>query len=265
MGDDAEFDGSCVMVTEATPLLHGQLKYLFVVTYGRSGSTVLLNLLNTIDGYCIRGENHGISNELAKACSVLAKAKSDYGKESSEPWRPWYGIGDVEPEVFGLSLANAFCSDVLRPKPDTRVVGFKEVRYSPHDISDEEYDCIINFLAENFTDSRFIFNTRDWQEVANSGWWKEFWSRKSVKRIVEQSNARFSRSQSVLGSRAFTIDYSKYSKDSAGFHDILEWLGEDVSQSLIENVIGTKLDHAIRKFRPRGLKSRLKRITRLFF
>ena len=30
--------------------------YLFVVTYGRSGSTLLMGLLNSIPGYLIRGE-----------------------------------------------------------------------------------------------------------------------------------------------------------------------------------------------------------------
>ena len=31
--------------------------YVFVMTYGRSGSTLLMGLLNTIPGYLIRGEN----------------------------------------------------------------------------------------------------------------------------------------------------------------------------------------------------------------
>ena len=33
------------------------LGYVFVMTYGRSGSTLLMGLLNTIPGYLIRGEN----------------------------------------------------------------------------------------------------------------------------------------------------------------------------------------------------------------
>jgi hypothetical protein len=33
------------------------LGYVFVMTYGRSGSTLLMGLLNTIPGYLVRGEN----------------------------------------------------------------------------------------------------------------------------------------------------------------------------------------------------------------
>lgn len=36
------------------------LGYLFVVTYGRSGSTLVQGLLNSIPGYLIRGENRGV-------------------------------------------------------------------------------------------------------------------------------------------------------------------------------------------------------------
>src|SRR5688572_1085508 len=36
-----------------------QLGHLFIVTYGRSGSTLLQGVLNSIPGYLIRGENDG--------------------------------------------------------------------------------------------------------------------------------------------------------------------------------------------------------------
>ena len=48
------------------------MQYLFVITYGRSGSTVLLNLLNAIEGYTIRGENCGIVSHLARTVSAAA-------------------------------------------------------------------------------------------------------------------------------------------------------------------------------------------------
>ena len=45
--------------------------FVFVVTYGRSGSTLLQNVLNTIPGYCIRGENANTLAHLAKACHAV--------------------------------------------------------------------------------------------------------------------------------------------------------------------------------------------------
>ena len=44
------------LLREGDPASQG-LGYVFVMTYGRSGSTLLMGLLNTIPGYLVRGEN----------------------------------------------------------------------------------------------------------------------------------------------------------------------------------------------------------------
>ena len=223
-----------------------------------------MNLLNRIEGYCIKGENHGIVNELAKATHSVLRARADFGKEASAPSSPWFGIADIDPEAFGAALARVFERSVIAAPHGTRVAGFKEVRYSPRDVSEAEYDLMIDFLAKYFVGSRFIFNTRNWEEVANSGWWRNYWSKYTVKRIVEVSNQRFSRSIERLGDRSFLIDYSDYKNNPTGFDDLLDWLGESVSGDVIQEVMSEKLSHADRVFRPRSTKDRMKRFVRKF-
>lgn len=47
---------------------------ILVITYGRSGSTLLQGILNSIDGILIRGENH---NFLLRSLLVLQKLAPD--------------------------------------------------------------------------------------------------------------------------------------------------------------------------------------------
>lgn len=44
--------------------------YVFIITYGRSGSTLTQNLLNSLPGYCIRGENSNLLYFLSKAADL---------------------------------------------------------------------------------------------------------------------------------------------------------------------------------------------------
>ena len=38
--------------------------FVFIFTYGRSGSTLLMGLLNSLPHYCIRGENNNLLHRL---------------------------------------------------------------------------------------------------------------------------------------------------------------------------------------------------------
>ncbi|NQX94486.1 MAG: hypothetical protein HRT64_06140, partial [Erythrobacter sp.] len=84
------------------------MKHLFVVTYGRSGSTVLQKLLNSIEGYCIRGENGGIVQDLAAAARTLERTQAQFGEFDKSTGHPWYGLSEIEPGAFATTLAESF-------------------------------------------------------------------------------------------------------------------------------------------------------------
>ncbi|MEM7690525.1 MAG: sulfotransferase [Pseudomonadota bacterium] len=222
------------------------MEYLFVVTYGRSGSTVLLNLLNAIDGYCIRGENGGVLNALAASHSQLKKGREANAGHNEEPHTPWYGISETDPDRWAQSLAEVFTRDILQTPPGTRVAGFKEIRYTPGALDEDAYRAMIDFQASAFPTSRFIFNTRDSQEVAKSGWWPHSKIRgaRDVHELVAICDKRFGESCATLGERAFLIDYADYNGKPEGFRPLLSWLGEEVPRADLERVCARKLDHA---------------------
>src|SRR6056297_391020 len=50
-------------------------KSVFVVTYGRSGSTLVQNLLNGLPGACVRGENENLLAPLVRAWDIVRHSK----------------------------------------------------------------------------------------------------------------------------------------------------------------------------------------------
>lgn len=220
------------------------MQHLFIVTYGRSGSTLLARLLNEIDGYCIRGENGGVIRSLANSFRILGStydvaAQWDEGEHS-----PWFGMGRVDPLEWRFRLAREFVDVILQPPPDTRVTGFKEIRYTPEDMDDGLFTATIDFLAFGFENSRIVFNTRDAAEVAKSGWWATDFEPAHVHEIIATTDRRFREAHARIGSqRSFMIDYADYSKAAAGVWPLLDWLGEDVPRERLEAIAAERLMH----------------------
>lgn len=236
------------------------MQYLFVITYGRSGSTALLNLLNAIDGYTIRGENNGIASLLAKTVSQLKAVQAEPHAKAVNPSAPWYGILEPDADKWGAGLAQAFSDEFLRPQPDTRVLGFKEIRYTHQELTTEDYHQTIDFLADYFPNARFIFNTRAWSEVAESGWWRYYPNVLEVRKLVKSADQRFRASLDRLGDRAFLIDHADYKGNPDGFRPMLSWMNEEIADDVLEAVTRQKLNHMQPGYDDRGKVLKLRRM-----
>jgi hypothetical protein len=214
------------------------MDYLFIVTYGRSGSTALQNVLNCLPGYCIRGENGGAFNHLVGFRTAISWAKSENPEDASSPSDPWYGLTDISLQSIDDKIVSLLGSEVLRSPLGTEVTGFKEIRYTPEHLNDEEFANVMHFML-NKMNGRIIFNTRNASEVARSGWWKKMPVSK-VSDIIERSNRRF---EQYKGDRTFMIDHSQYNGNPDGFTPLLEWLGADVSIEHISEAVNVRLNH----------------------
>ena len=148
------------------------LGYVFICTYGRSGSTLLQGVLNSIPGYLIRGENRQALRHLYEMHQVLMRQKRSHSGfiNRGEPLpvtHPFHGI-DGYPNSAHKSFRRLALELLLRPEEDTRVTGFKEIRWA-----DEDVVGYVRFLRNVFPGARFVINTRDLDAVAASAWWAE--------------------------------------------------------------------------------------------
>ena len=93
------------------------LSYVFVMTYGRSGSTLLMGLLNTIPGYLIRGENDDALRFLHDFHRTCVERSTywpiDRVRRKTDAF---YGIGDFPPALSIADTRRLAVDTLLRPE-----------------------------------------------------------------------------------------------------------------------------------------------------
>lgn len=230
--------------------------YVFVVTYGRSGSTLTQSLLNAIPGYSIRGENGNLTYFLSRAIHMVTEhdmykwRREDIKKDPDErrsylrkilgqPYDPWAGSENVDPEDFSMSLMNVFVEQVLQPERDCRVSGFKEIRL--HE-DPEFFESHLNYLRDIFPNARFLFQTRDHKAVSKSSWWAKQPSDLVFQQlaIAEKLFSDYSQENSDI---CFTINYENFSRGHSYAKEIFDFLGEDFEPTHVDSVLHRKLKH----------------------
>jgi hypothetical protein len=211
------------------------LGYLFIVTYGRSGSTLVAGLLNTLPGYLIRGENRDALHHLFLFHQKLMTESSRGPKAKlRQRTHPFFGIADFPPEKSLTGIRRLVVDTVLRPKPETRVTGFKEIRWYRPDM--EEY---VAWLREVFPGARFLINTRDHADVLKSKWWADGDPEANAEHLVE-TEGRFLALAESLGDAAYRIHYDDYVADPTVLEGMFAWLGEQWDEDTVRATMAVR-------------------------
>lgn len=213
--------------------------YVLIVTYGRSGSTLVQTLLQSIDGYFIRGENANVLWPLFEAAERIAQAKQDHGYRQIEAKGPWFGINEVDPDAFAASLVETFMAQVVQPPVEARVIGFKEIRF--HEAG-ERFGDYLNFIASHLAPARFIFNKRSWQSVAKSGWWKNC-EESLVENLVTEADAMFDAYAAKHPNSCFVARYEDYVGKPDYWRALFDFLGETYDPATVEALCERQLKH----------------------
>jgi hypothetical protein len=222
----------------------GELQFLTVVTYGRTGSTALQSALNTLPGVLVRGENYGALRGLHDYVQSIAETADRH--HAGRPDHPWYGSARLDPTAVVESLRGHVVSTLLRPNRDTRVIGFKEIRYEPGHFAD--YDVLLDyllFLNTLFPGIRYLMNVRDPQDAARSGWWPGNADALEVlgttRRWLQEATADLS---AILGPRrAVCLAYEEWNSRPAVVAAAFRDLGLPANDAGVEAAIGERLSH----------------------
>jgi hypothetical protein len=208
-----------------------QLDYLFIVTYGRSGSTLLQGLLTSIPGFLIRGENGGAVYHLFKFHQTAAQARATHPK-TGKPTNAWFGIAGFAEEQALTQVRRLVTQSLLRPGPETRVTGFKEIRWYQDDVAD-----YVAFLQQAFPGARFVINTRNHESVARSDWWAQH---ADAPQRLAALEARFLQLAADLGDAAFHVHYDDYVADPTTLRGLYDWLGAEFDEQQVREVLARK-------------------------
>ena len=210
----------------------GDFDYVFVLTYGRSGSTLLTQILNSIPGYRIRGENNNALYGIFTAFEALHSAKERWGGEKR--LFSWSGAEDIRPAEFAEKCVEAFVFDVLRPQPSDRVIGFKEIRYFE---IQKKLDAYIDFIKQFFPECRFVVNIRDPADVAKSRWWVRV---ENAPKLIAEFRNRLKQLALTDPSRFYLVDYDLYSETGKALQGLFAWLGEPFSEECVAAVLAAR-------------------------
>lgn len=217
--------------------------FVFVITYGRSGSTVLMNLLNAIDGYCIRGENNNALFSLYQGWAAVAQSSNlrflrNRGTPTT-PEQPWYGGETTRPRALRDGVVRTFCDAVLAPPPGTRVSGFKEIRH-PRD--PDLFRGYMDFLLQAFPQAKIVFNTRHHADVVKSGMFADK-SPEAVTRRLRLSDDLFAAYAAANNDRCLVLHYDDWKGRPEAMRPLFTFLGAPYDAARVTEILNTRLTH----------------------
>lgn len=220
--------------------------YVFVITYARSGSTLLQSLLNSVPGVQIRGENNNALFHMFQTFQAVQQAKAQHGKLVTDKDTPWYGADKLTPAYFKRNLLNLFVAGVLKPSEDAKVIGFKEIRHIPFFMSDTEFNQYCQFILNSFPQAKIIFNSRNPVDVSKSAWLREQPSATVIRgvRLTDERFRKFASRTPEIAKRVIHLEYDKYTREDGEVRRLFDFLGFEYDDARVRAVMGKRLTHA---------------------
>jgi len=167
-------------------------KIILICAIGRSGSTTLQLILNTLPQSNICGENHGAINHLLEFYREIKftnnKLEAEYQGIDYEERREIFKVfsNGIKPAWFNnygfeevkKSIQNTITT-MFKKSETTNIWGFKEIRY-------DGKLHLLNEFRELFPQTKVILNIRgDIRKQSQSSWFKE--DPNSLQKLIKQS------------------------------------------------------------------------------
>ncbi len=150
-----------------------RFRSLVIVTYGRSGSTLMQGMLNSSPDTLIRGENNFFLLPLYQAYQRLEWAHRGDVADSARidgALSAWFGADELSPSAMLDDLRALVERQLIgNAAPRPSVLGFKEIRW--HDVPPADWPAMVEWIEQMFPDVGFVLHRRDLGEVRRSGWW----------------------------------------------------------------------------------------------
>ena len=218
---------------------------ILIVTYARSGSTLLQGILNSIDGVLIRGENKNFIQGLYEAYDRLKYTRhfamrGCFRRQNYlDSTRPWYG-GDV----ISIQLFLEYCKNMIRDllladrQGDKNIIcyGFKEIRYLKLVESGIELADYLNFLNKVFPNVALIFNVRNLDDVVKSVLWRNKESTSTIASL-QKLERDFQAYRDTHPENTFWISYEDVISKSDRLKSLFAFLGVEYSETKIDSVL----------------------------
>jgi hypothetical protein len=195
-------------------------------------------MLATVPGSHIMGENLDGLAGLFQSYRSAVRAKAEQGSTPRiAPGDPWRGAHEINPNEYNRKLAKAFLEEVLNVPEDATVAGFKEVRYFDHD----DLEDYLDYIRQTFVPGLLVFNRRNAEDVAKSGWWKIHPS--DIADAVRRFDRRTETYAALHPSCCLTVSYDSYVRDPEVLQSLFDRLGASLDLAILNKVLSLRLNH----------------------
>jgi hypothetical protein len=215
---------------------------LFVMGFGRSGTTLLRRLLNSYPDVFIRGEHHGYLRHVAEGFHAMWNseiAMSDPRPwqqletdplRASDPAQSWLNPLDRD---GWIGVHRRYLDSIFLP-PELhrhRYVGFKDTQYFYHDV-----DRTIDFLKLLYPHARFVFIVRHGLNSLAS-WHAAHENLRKLSdcaRLSRQWSAQTDRLKAIHASGSvdsYWVVYEELLRGEGGIHSLLRSMGRELGEA----------------------------------
>jgi len=220
------------------------VEYVFVVTYGRSGSTLVQGMLNAMPRTLVRGENGLYVQHLFRAWQaadvIRQKRKGAPARRTSNAF---FGINALTRQRFVRSAHRLVVGGILGNEDgkDYDRIGFKEVDW--HQIAPEETEPFFAWLDDVCPGAKYVLNTRDVEQVLGSGFWQRQdadQAMAAITRVIEiQDHLRATRADRVHETRYEVITGEDRAASDAALKELAEFAVGRCDDALLDTLRGT--------------------------
>ena len=218
-----------------------KMRSVYVVTYGRSGSTLITGYLSRLPGFNLRGENclfPYFAYMTEKRIHVTHRLNLDNSQNQSNPW---YGQQLLNPKRFNSDFKNIFLNQLYPNMFIPKTIGFKEIRYHKL-VEDPDFAPMLDWLRELRAPGAIVFMFRDLDKVMASGWWGKLepqeaaQTRKRLERFERQccNYAEANPDNSII------VTYERFTSDENMPREICDLLGVKFSKEVWQDTLGSK-------------------------
>lgn len=214
-------------------------KIVIIATYGRSGSTLLSAIVSEAASFHMAGENGDALWGIFQSFNKLRDAKGKSHRFRTGKHEPWHLIDTVDVERYAKRLVKVFFDEVVQPPRDSKRFGFKEIRFFEHIYKTQQY---LDFVTRVIPDVKFVFNTRNHQDVSKSGWYKN----QDTSKVIDQLQRAETEMNKFLESHpenSILCSYDDYTQDHNALRPLFNFLEEPFDSQKVKSVLEKPLLH----------------------
>ena len=221
-----------------------RFRSVYVVTYGRSGSTLLTGYLSHLPGFDLKGENYLFPLPLADAESRLADACAlRYGNREN-PASPWYGSHQFSLVQWKRDIKRAMLNQLYPFKPIPKTIGFKEIRWW-YRMDERDYEQKLNWLVSVRRPGAIVFLTRNLDKTMAGAWWaKQSEEERAQSRAgLEQFESLVTKYAAAHPDHSIHVTYEDFCADSKAAQRLCRMLGVRFREDVYKATLGERYSY----------------------